>query len=366
MYLSCVVGTRPEIIKMSPIIRECRRRGISYSVLHTGQHYSSNLDKIFFEEMGIPSATHNLDVGSSSFGQQLGAMLSGLEKLLTKERPTHVLAEGDTNSVLAAALVASNLQIPFVHVEAGLRSYNMLMQEEKNRIVADRLADILLSPTEWTKDILLKEGADPRSIFVTGNTIVDVLYRYLPIAEEVSSLDKFGVESGSYFLATLHRAENTDRPEVLEGMLNAMDSVAQSHGTPVIFPIHPRTKASVQRFGLRMPSGLQTIEPVGFYDFLLLEKNTRLTFTDSGGVQEECCILHVPCITLRDDTERPETLHMGSNVLAGTHPANLEEQVTDMLGRAKDWDNPFGDGRAGERILEILSDPETSKALSNG
>lgn len=359
MKLCLVVGTRPEIIKMAPIILECRRRGISYSIVHTGQHYSYNLDKIFFEELGLGEATHNLEVGSGTFGEQLGKMLTGLEEILGAEGPSFVLAEGDTNSVLAAALASSSLGIPFVHVEAGLRSYNMAMQEERNRIVADRLASVLLAPTPWASDVLMGEGTDYHRVFVTGNTIVDALHRYLPMAEASSGLDKLGVEPGAYFLATLHRAENTDRPEVLQRMLSGLGAAGREHGLPVVFPIHPRTLSCIDSNGLSLPSELRLMEPVGFFDFLLLEKHSRLVFTDSGGVQEECCVLRVPCITFRDDTERPETLRVGSNVVAGTHLANLEEQVRDMLGRPRDWENPFGDGRAGERTIDILLEADT-------
>ena len=354
MKLCLVVGTRPEIIKMAPIILECSRRGISYSIVHTGQHYSYNLDEIFFQELGLGSAAHNLEVGSGAFGDQLGKMLSGLHRVVGREKPSHVLAEGDTNSVLATALASSHLGIPFVHVESGLRSYNMAMQEEKNRIVADRLASVLLAPTPWAAEVLRAEGSDPRQVFVTGNTIVDALQRYLPVAEASSILDGLGVEPGAYFLATLHRAENTDRPEVLDGMLKGLGAAGREHGVPVVFPIHPRTAASIEAYGLSLPTELLTIEPVGFFDFLVLEKHARLVFTDSGGVQEECCVLQVPCITFRDDTERPETLQVGSNVLAGTNLASLEEQVRGMLEKNRDWENPFGDGHAGERTIDIL------------
>ena len=354
MKLCLVVGTRPEIIKMAPIILECRRRGISYSIVHTGQHYSYNLDEIFFQELGLGSAAHNLEVGSGAFGEQIGKMISGLHRAINQEKPTYVLAEGDTNSVLASAMASNHLGIPFVHVESGLRSYNMAMQEEKNRIVADRLASVLLAPTPWAADVLRGEGADPRKICITGNTIVDVLQRYLPNAEGSSMLDKLGVAPGAYFLATLHRAENTDRPEVLDRMLQGLGASSREHGIPFVFPIHPRTAACIEAHGLSLPTELRTIDPVGFFDFLVLEKNARLVFTDSGGVQEECCILRVPCITFRDDTERPETLQVGSNVLAGTHLANLEEQVRGMLDKERDWDNPFGDGRAGERTIDLL------------
>ncbi len=354
LKLCLVVGTRPEIIKMAPIILECRRRGISYSIVHTGQHYSYNLDEIFFQELGLGSATHNLEVGSGPFGEQLGKMLSGLHRVVGREDPSYVLAEGDTNSVLASALASSHLGIPFVHVESGLRSYNSAMQEEKNRIVADRLASVLLAPTPWAAEVLRGEGADPRRVFVTGNTIVDALQVYLPRAEAASILDDLGLEPGAYFLATLHRAENTDRPEVLDRMLKGQGAAVQEHGMPVVFPIHPRTAACIEAHGLSLPPEVRTIEPVGFFDFLALEKHARLVFTDSGGVQEECCVLQVPCITFRDDTERPETLQVGSNALAGTHLANLGQQVRGMLEKDRDWENPFGDGRAGERTIDIL------------
>ncbi len=352
--LCLVVGTRPEIIKMAPIILECRKRGVSYSIVHTGQHYSYNLDEIFFRELGLGSTSHNLEVGSGPFGDQLGKMLPGLHRLMGREVPSYVLAEGDTNSVLASALASSHLGIPFVHVESGLRSYNMAMQEERNRIVADRLASVLLAPTPWASDVLRGEGADPARVFVTGNTIVDALQRYLPNAKTSSILDDLRVESGAYFLATLHRAENTDRPEVLDRMLKGLGTAGHEHGMPVVFPIHPRTAVCIEAYGLFLPPEVRTIEPVGFFDFLLLEEHARLVFTDSGGVQEECCVLRVPCITFRDETERPETLQVGSNVLAGTQLGNLEQQVRGMLEKDRDWENPFGDGRAAERTIDIL------------
>ena len=293
--------------------------------------------------------------GPAPLGEQLGKMLSGLHRVVGREKPSYVLAEGDTNSVLASALSASHLGIPFVHVESGLRSYNMAMQEEKNRIVADRLASVLLAPTPWAGDVLREEGSDPRRVFVTGNTIVDALQRYLSAAEASSILGDLGVEPGAYFLATLHRAENTDHPKVLEGMLNGLGAAGREHGMPVIFPIHPRTAACIEAYGLSSAPGgahhrTRRISSTSW----LLEKHARLVFTDSGGVQEECCVLQVPCITLRDDTERPETLYVGSNVLAGTHLASLDEQVRGMLEKDRDWENPFGDGRAGERIIDIL------------
>lgn len=354
MRLGLVVGTRPEIIKMSPVVRECLQRGVDFFLLHTGQHYSYNLDGLFFEELQLPAPDFSLNVGSGSFSQQLSRMMSGMEEALTREAPDYVLAEGDTNTVLAAALVASHLQIPFVHVEAGLRSYNRQMQEEKNRLIADRVADVLFPPTVVSRDILLGEGHDGDRIFVTGNSIVDAVVYYQPIAKQTSSIDTFGLRPQEYFLATIHRAENVDCEGVLRQIVAGLAQAAQEHDRPVIFPVHPRTRARIGSFGLAVPDRIRLIEPVGFYDFLLLESNAALVLTDSGGVQEECCILRVPCITLRDDTERPETLQVGSNVLSGRVPVDLMAHIGRMLARARNWSNPFGDGDAAHRMVEVL------------
>ena len=363
MRLGLVVGTRPEIIKMSPLVRECERAAVDYFILHTGQHYSYNLDGVFFQELDLPAPNYCLNVGSGSFSQQLGRMMSGLEEALQPERPDYVLAEGDTNTVLAAALVASHLQIPFVHVEAGLRSYNRQMQEEKNRIIADRVADLLFPPTEVSRDILLREGHDPARVFVTGNTIADAVAHYLPIARQQGSIESFGLRPGEYFLATLHRAENVDCAAVLRQIIDHLASASQAHHRPIIFPVHPRTRARMESFGITPPQHIRLIEPVGFYDFLLLESNAALVLTDSGGVQEECCILRVPCVTLRDDTERPETVQVGSNVLCGRVPVDLTATISHMLARRRDWSNPFGEGDAAHRMIEILRQTRQNQLL---
>jgi UDP-N-acetylglucosamine 2-epimerase (non-hydrolysing) len=328
---------------------------LDFFLIHTGQHYSYNMDGLFFEELGLPKPNFNLDVGSGGFSDQLGRMMSGLERVLKVENPDFVLAEGDTNTVLAAALVASHLCIPFIHIEAGLRSHNRLMQEEKNRIIADTVARALCAPTDYAREVLLKEGYTEENIFVTGNTIVDALQHYLPVAQESTSLDKFGLQSRGYFLATVHRAENTDDRDVLQRILRGLELASREAGIPVVFPLHPRTKARINEFELVIPSRINLIDPVGFFDFLLLECNAALVFTDSGGVQEECCILRVPCITLRDDTERPETVQVGGNLLAGTTSLGITAHVAEMMGKTRDWSNPFGDGRAADRIVDILT-----------
>ena len=339
---------------MSPIVRNCASRGVDFFILHTGQHYTYNMDMLFFEELSLPAPDYNVMVGSGSFASQMGKIMIGLEEVLTKEEASYVLGEGDTNSVLGAALVASHLHIPFVHVEAGLRSYNRLMQEEHNRIIADRVADLLFPPTPLSRDILIQEGYERSRIYVTGNTIVDALRHYLPAAIEASSPEKFGVEPQKYFLATVHRAENTDCSLSMGRILEGLERASREHGLPVVFPIHPRTRSRIADFNIPVPDRIRLIDPVGYYDFLVLEKQAALIFTDSGGVQEESCIFQVPCVTLREDTERPETILVGGNLLAGTSPEGIVAGANTMLGRSRDWANPFGDGDAAARMVDIL------------
>ncbi|MBI2846566.1 MAG: UDP-N-acetylglucosamine 2-epimerase (non-hydrolyzing) [Chloroflexi bacterium] len=355
MKTSIILGTRPEIIKMSPVIREYERQGLDYFILHTGQHYSYELDRIFFEELELPEAKYNLDVGSGPHGRQTGKMLMDIEQVLLKERPEVVLVEGDTNTILAGALAACKLRIKVGHVEAGLRSYDRSMPEEINRMLADHVSDYLFAPTGGAKDILLGEGIPESKIFVTGNTIVDAVHQNLQLAERKSHiLEKLHIQKGEYLLATVHRAENTNAVDRLEDILKGFDLVHKEFRLPIIFPIHPRTRGVMKEYGLEAPAGVMLLEPVGFLDFLQLEANARLVLTDSGGVQEETCILKVPCVTLRDNTERPETLKVGSNILVGANKDRILDGVKEMMGRDRVWGNPFGDGNAGERIVKIL------------
>ncbi len=358
MKLCIVIGTRPEIIKMSPVVRECISRKVDFFILHTGQHYSHNMDGLFFEELGLPAPKYNLAVGSAPFAEQLSRMLAGFERVLAEEKPGFVLAEGDTNTVLAAALVSTNLHIPFVHVEAGLRSCNRRMQEEKNRLFADAVADVLFAPTQLSFDTLVREGKGKERVFLTGNAIVDAVSHYLSIAERKVPLEQFRVKPKGYFLVTIHRAENTDEKEVLQELFSALDAVHAEHGIPLLFPIHPRTRKRIDDFGLKVPSGVALIEPVGFFEFLVLEKNARLVLTDSGGVQEESCIMRTPCVTLRKDTERPETVHVGANALTDLTVKSITDKTREMLKKGNSWPNPFGDGNSAGRMLDILKEVE--------
>ncbi len=354
MTIAIILGTRPEIIKMAPAIRECQRRSLDYSIIHTGQHYSYQMDRIFFEQLELPQPDHNLDVGSGNHGKQTGRILADLEAVLMAERPDVVLVQGDTNTVLAGALAASKLHIKVGHVEAGLRSYDRSMPEEINRVVADHVSDYCFAPTEISRANLLKEGIAEEKIHVTGNTIVDSVYQNLEIAmRKVNILADLDLEPKGYFLVTSHRQENVDSKERLGEIIRGLEMVKSEFGLPVVFPVHPRTRKMVESFGFEL-DGIRAIEPLGFLEFLQLEAGARLALTDSGGVQEEACILGVPCVTLRENTERPETLDVGANVLAGTVSQRIMDGARNMLEAGESWKNPFGDGNAGQRIIQIL------------
>ena len=355
MKISIILGTRPEIIKMAPIIRECEKIGLDYFILHTGQHYSYNLDEIFFNELELLAPKYNLDAGSGTHAEEVGKMLMGIENILMEEKPDVILIEGDTNTVLAGALAASKLHIKIGHVEAGLRSHDRNMPEEINRILADHCSDYLFAPTEKAKENLLKEGIPRNKISVTGNTIVDAIYQNLEIAKRKADIfNTLGLEKQEYFLVTVHRQENVDVKERLKGILDGLGVVYHEFNIPIIYPIHPRTLKRLRDFELEVPRGLELIEPVGFLDFLQLEANAKLILTDSGGVQEESCILKVPCVTLRDNTERPETIEAGSNILVGVDRDKILEGVKKMQSKDRNWMNPFGDGRTSERIIGAI------------
>lgn len=354
MKIAIVLGTRPEIIKMSPIIRECVKKDLDYFVLHTGQHYSYEMDRVFFEELELPQPKYNLDVGSGSHAEQTGKIMIGVEDILINENPNVVLVQGDTNTVMGGALAASKLHIKVGHVEAGLRSFDRNMPEEINRVVADHISDYLFAPTETAENNLLEEGLSRDKIFVTGNTIVDSIYQNRKISErKVNVLKSLGLKSKGYFLVTAHRAENVDNSERLGEILKSLAIIGDEFSMPVLFPAHPRTRKMILEFGFKL-DGVIVIDPIGFLEFLQLEANARLALTDSGGVQEEACILGVPCVTIRDNTERPETIEVGSNILVGAKSDCIIEGVRSMLDRGNGWKNPFGDGQAGRWIVNRI------------
>ena len=354
MKIAIVVGTRPEIIKMAPVVRACIARGVPYLLLHTGQHYSFEMDGVFFEELGLPRPHRNLEVGSGAQSYQIAAIVSGMAPILEQERPDVVLVEGDTNSVLAAALAANKTGIAVGHVEAGLRSYDRRMPEEINRILTDHLADWLFAPTAGAREILLGEGVAPARVHVTGNTVVDELMLQRPRAERAGLLERFGVERGKFALATVHRAENVNVDARLRSILKGLDGAGKALGIPVLAALHPRTTARMAALGIAVDGAVRALPPLGYLDFLGLQAGAGIVLTDSGGLQEEACCLRVPCVTLRDNTERPESVAAGANVLAGADAERIVACARTMHAKPRDWPNPFGDGRSGARIVELL------------
>jgi UDP-N-acetylglucosamine 2-epimerase (non-hydrolysing) len=365
--LGIIFGTRPEIIKLSSLIKLCQKKKIPFFCIHTGQHYSYDMDKIFFKELNLPLPQYKLHIKSKApyrQGDHTGRMLIDIEKILLKEMPYCVVVQGDTNTAFAGALTAEKISttesytgfhIKVAHVEAGLRSFDRSMPEETNRFIADHLSDFLFVPTAKEKGILLKEGVPAPWIYITGNTIVDAVKESLIEAKRKSHILKvLNLEKNSYMLLTLHRQENVDSKNVFRSILKGLEKVGQKFKMPIIFPMHPRTAKMLEKFKLNLPKGIRVIPPVGFLDFICLEANACLVMTDSGGVQEETCILKVPCVTLRNNTERPETVEVGSNLVAGTQPDNILQAAIKMLGVEKKWQNPFGDGKAASRMLTIL------------
>ncbi|WP_373189154.1 non-hydrolyzing UDP-N-acetylglucosamine 2-epimerase [Halolamina sp.] len=353
--LSFVLGTRPEIIKLSPVIRACQRRDVSFSIVHTGQHYSEELDSVFFEQLDLPTPDYNLAVGSSSHGEQTGEMIAEIEAVLESDRPEVVIVQGDTNSVLAGTIAATKMAgIDVGHVEAGLRSFDRDMPEEINRRMADHAADYLFAPTKTSRDLLCQEGLPDEWITVTGNTIVDAVQQNVEIAHERSHILAELDLDEQFALLTAHRAENVDDRERLERLLDSVSTAAAEHDLSVIYPVHPHAEKRISEFGIEVPDIIQLVEPQDFLNFLVLEDEAEIIFTDSGGVQEESCILRTPCVTLRDSTERPETVDVGANKIVGVNLEAVVEGVREMIVREQNWENPFGDGRAADRILDTL------------
>jgi UDP-GlcNAc3NAcA epimerase len=351
MKVVSVVGARPQFIKCAPVSRELRKSAAEV-LIHTGQHYDANLSDVFFRDLDIPAPDHHLGVGSGPHGDQTGRMLKGIEEVLLRERPDVVLVYGDTNSTLAGALAAAKLHIPVAHVEAGLRSYNRRMPEEINRILTDHVASLLFCPSPASVDNLAREGIQ-EGVHLVGDVMYDSLTLFQEAAEGKSSvLDRLQLRPGKYFLATVHRAENTDDPIRLRGILNALEELARA-GRPVVFPMHPRLKARAEALGWKPDFRILQLDPLPYLDLIHLQKHSRVILTDSGGIQKEAYWMKAPCVTLRDETEWVETVREGWNALAGAGTARivsqaLEFKVPATRGRA------YGEKGAARRIVETL------------
>jgi UDP-N-acetylglucosamine 2-epimerase (non-hydrolysing) len=357
--IAFVLGTRPEIIKCAPVIHEARRRGVPFAIIHTGQHYTPELDELFFEELDVPQPVANIKVGSRPAPKQVAAILDGLHDIFLRIDPRVVIVEGDTNSVLGGSLCAHKMGIAVAHLEAGLRSDDWNMPEEGNRVLTGVVADYHFCPTELQRERLKQEGIT-EGVHVVGNTIVDATMHFSAIARSRSGiLQRLGVQPGSFFLLTMHRPSNVDDLERLEGMMDMLDATAKALGKRIIFTVHPRTEKQLQRARLwgrdQRHSSFTFLPPIGYLDLLRLQSEAAVVFTDSGGIQEEANILRVPCVTLRYNTERPETIHAGGNILHGDVDADgLLRSVTVMMSRERIWPCPFGDGKTAQKVMDIL------------
>lgn len=357
--IGVVVGTRPGIVMFAPIIHELRHSGAPFFIIHTGQHYSSNMDAQFFEDLDLPVPEYRLkDVSKrKTHGAQTAAMLEGIEEILMEERPALVLVGGDANTNLAGALAARKLRIAVGHVEAGERSYDWRMPEEHNRRIIDHISEYLFTTGEKGRERLKKESVQGE-IFVTGNPIVDASNQHLLLAKQKSDvLERFGLEQGRYALLTTHREENVDFKELLKSSLEGVSEASRKVDLPVIFLVHPRTKKRLHEFGLwdwvNENPGLIVKDAVGYLDFLNLIAHSQLVFTDSGGVQQEACIHFVPAVTLRENTEWVETLDHGANRLAGTDKERIVRAAEEALSVERNWPIPFGKGDTAKQIVRL-------------
>ncbi len=350
MQVLHVVGARPNFMKAAPVIRALRSRpDIAQRLVHTGQHYDANMSDVFFSQLEMPKPDENLGVGSGSHAQQTAQVISRLEPVLLNGRPDIVVVYGDVNSTLAAALVCSKLLIPFAHVEAGLRSFDREMPEEINRVVTDRLADLLFTPSEDGDTNLLKEGVAAEKIHRVGNVMIDTLTQLLPLAK---ACPKNGFSS-QYALVTLHRPSNVDDPDVLQSILKSLSNV--SGDLDVVFPVHPRTRQRIEALGLKLDN-LHLLDPLPYIEFLSLQRQATVVITDSGGIQEETTFLGIPCLTVRNNTERPITVSVGTNVLVGQDPIALTSEVRKVLGGNPKPGAipPLWDGHSAQRIADVL------------
>jgi len=358
-----IVGARPQFIKAYPISKAIsENNNVEEILLHTGQHYDFNMSKIFFSELSLKEPDYNLGVGSASHGKQTGEMLKGIENVITKETPDLILIYGDTNSTLAGALSGAKSQIPVAHIEAGLRSYNLKMPEEINRILADRISTYLFCPTETAVNNLMREGFGgfnyegfkfnkPKVIF-SGDVMYDAFLLCKKILNPSPEIQKLAEEYGEFYLATVHRAENTDIKVNLKNIIGALDKI--SRDIPVIFPIHPRTREKLKKYNIA-PEKLKLIEPVGYFDMLYLLDNCKAVFTDSGGLQKEAYFSKKPCITLRAETEWTELVQIGANRLVGSDEALISKAAQDInKTHLKIETGIYGNGSASKEIIDLL------------
>ena len=356
MRVCNVVAARPNFMKMAPVVLELQKRGVDQFLVHTGQHYDANMSDVFFEELGMPRPDVHLGVGSGSHAVQTAAVLVAFEAMCLERKPTVVVVAGDVNSTIAAGLAAAKLRIPVAHVEAGLRSFDRAMPEEINRILTDHLSDLLFATEDDAVTNLKHEGIYGEKVHLVGNCMVDSLLRHVEAAVGKRPWEQQGVEPSNYALLTLHRPSNVDDDTALRALMKAINRVSMK--LPVVFPVHPRTKERMGRAGIVLADGMKLCEPLPYLAFLGMMAKASCVLTDSGGIQEETTALGVPCLTLRENTERPITVRQGTNRLVGTSPQAIEDGVKEVLaGRWPTGARPaLWDGHAAERIADVLMD----------
>jgi len=357
--IASIAGARPNFMKIAPIVAALRRRPESFEsmLVHTGQHYDEKMSQVFFDELGIPRPDINLNVGSGSHAQQTAAIMTAFEQVLLEHAIDLVLVVGDVNSTIACALVASKLGVPIAHVEAGLRSYDRGMPEEINRVLTDQISDLLFTTEASAEDNLKREGVDASKVHFVGNVMIDTLLAHRERARATNVHRSLGLDAGEYGLMTLHRPSNVDETDAFERLMRGIAAVA--HDVPVVFPVHPRTRPAVSRSAtaaaLIDTNRLRLVDPLGYLDFIGLMERARVVLTDSGGIQEETTILGVPCLTLRENTERPVTITHGTNHLVGTDTARIVEAWEEVKTKpTRPAGPPLWDGRAAERIVSVL------------
>jgi len=353
MRALCVVGARPNFMKIKPVMDALERRRVEVVLVHTGQHYDRSMSTVFFEELGIRPPDRWLEVGSGSHAEQTARVMIALDPVMAEVQPDVVVVVGDVNSTVAASLVAAKSPARLAHVEAGLRSRDWSMPEEVNRLATDAICDDLLAPSADAVENLLAEGHEPGRVHLVGNVMIDTLFANVARARERGVLDRLGLEPQGYGLVTLHRPANVDEPGMLKSLLGALGEIA-SH-CPLVLPAHPRVAPHLE--AMDVPDGVRVVDPLGYLDFVAAEASARLVLTDSGGVQEETTALGVPCLTMRDTTERPVTITDGTNVLVGRDPVRIVTEALRVLRYGVAPRRPeLWDGKAGERIAEVLLD----------
>lgn len=355
-----VVGARPNFMKVAPLFDELRRHPNTFQarLIHTGQHYDTEMSDVFFQDLELPRPDLFLGVGSGTHAEQTGKVMMAFEKVCVEKLPNLVVVVGDVNSTMACAIAAKKLCIPVAHVEAGLRSWDWTMPEEINRVVTDRVSDLLFTPSRDADENLLREGVPPSRIHFVGNVMIDCLLKQILKTEERDTLEQLGLNSGKYVTLTLHRPSNVDDPEVFRGLVDVMHELSRE--LPVIWPIHPRSRKMLEQFGLvhhlERNGSFRLIPPMGYLDMLTLNRRARMIITDSGGLQEEATVLRVPCITIRQNTERPVTVEAGCNQVVGNQPAGVRSGIGSILnGKERTIRIPeLWDGRAAQRIVDTL------------